>query len=74
MAGYELYLHEETGVVTLRIEKAVDLKPLMEWKSLDSMRAFAEMLLDFYWERKMHDLKIEDIAEVIVRQALGEDE
>ncbi len=71
MRAYHMDIHGDTGKVILQMETPCGTKPIMGWEKLDNMKAFAEMLMDFYWTRKMREVEIEDTAEDIVRQALG---
>lgn len=74
MTIFQISTNRKSGVVTIWLEAHCGLKPILVCAELEGVREFAEMLLDFYYNRKEERNKIENISDSLLRQALGNDE
>jgi hypothetical protein len=73
MTVYRIDISKKSGAVMLWIEDRYGLKPVMGWDSLEGVKEFAEMLLDFYHHRTEEKGKIKTISDELLRQALGDE-
>jgi hypothetical protein len=72
MTQYHFNTNTRTGQVVLAMETPCGSKQAIGWQGLEEMKQFADMLLDFYWHRKMEKLGVDDISDSLNREALGD--
>ncbi len=71
MTVFQISLNRGTGAVTIWIEAACGLKPVLVCVGLEGVREFAQMLLDFYQARmKEKKKRVAELSESLLRQAL----
>lgn len=70
MTLFQIGVDSESGSVTIWMEAACGLKPILVCADLEGVREFAGMLLDFYNSKKAEKDRIERISENLLRQAL----
>jgi hypothetical protein len=74
MTFFRIGVNRESGAVTIWIEAPCGMKPIIVCGDLEGVKEFAEMLLDFYNTGKEEKRKIEKVSDILLRQALGDDE
>ena len=75
MTLFRIDVQRNTGTVTLYIETACGAKPVIGWTNIDGVKEFAEMLLDFYQNRKRsEDKKVTAVSNELLTEALGDDD
>jgi hypothetical protein len=70
---YHFHTNSRTGQVVLSMEAPCGSNQAIGWQGLEDMRQFADMILDFYWQRKMEKLHIDDVSENLIHEALDDD-
>ncbi len=73
MTAYQFDTNTHTGQVVLSMEAPCGSKQAIGWQGLEDMRQFAEMLLDFYWHRRMERLHVDDVSESMLHTAFGDE-
>jgi len=56
------------GSVVLWIESPCGPRQVIQWENIEDLKKLSDMLLDFYWKRKMEKLETDNVAEQIIRQ------
>lgn len=74
MTFFQIGVDKRSGAVTIWMEAPCGLRPILVCADLEGMREFAEMLLDFYNSRSEEKARIEKASDILLRQALGDDE
>ncbi|MBC8276024.1 MAG: hypothetical protein H8E40_13795 [Chloroflexi bacterium] len=74
MTFFRIGVNRESGAVTIWMEAPCGMKPIIVCADLEGVKEFAEMLLDFYKTGKEEKRKIEKVSDILLRQALGDDE
>lgn len=74
MTAFKIGVNRKSGAVTIWIETAFGLKPILVCADLEGVKEFGNMLLDFYNSRKEEKDKIKMVSDNLLRQALGENE
>ena len=74
MTFFRIGVNRGSGAVTIWMEAPCGMKPIIVCADLEGVKEFAEMLLDFYNTGKEEKRKIEKISDILLRQALGDDE
>jgi len=68
-ASFWLDKGEDTGSVVLWTAGACGPRPVIRWRSIEDVKNLSDMLLAFYWSRKMEQLEMDEVAERIIWQA-----
>lgn len=74
MTFFRIGVNKASGAVTIWIEAPCGLKPILVCADLEGVKEFADMLLNFCDSRKEGKAKIEEVSDILLRQALGDDE
>lgn len=77
MTTFRIDTHKKSGEVKLWMETPCGFIPIIAWANIDGVKEFADLLLNYY--KDMNDknaerIRVNDISEELLRQALGEDE
>lgn len=70
MTIFRIGLNRGTGAVTIWIEAACGLRPILVCADLEGVREFAQMLLDFYQSSMEEKKTVAEVSENLLRQAL----
>lgn len=72
MATYNFGICEDANEIVLWMQTPRGPKPILGWQKLDPVRGFAEMLLDWYCEKKMQQIEIMETADDIICRVFDE--
>lgn len=70
MTVFQISVNGTTGAVTIWIEAACGLRPVLVCADLEGVREFGQMLLDFYEARMGEKKRVAEVSEKLLRQAL----
>jgi len=73
MTLFRIDVSRETGAVMVWMEVPCGFKPIIGWNGLEGVREFAEMLLDFYNNRKEGRDEVKAASDKLLQQALGDE-
>lgn len=74
MTFFQIGVNKDSGKVGIWLEAPCgEMKPILICADLDGVKEFADMLLNFYNERKDGKDKVERISNYLLRQALQDD-
>ena len=74
MTAFQIGVNRKSGAVTIWIETAFGLKPILVCADLEGVREFGGMLLNFYNRRKEEMDTIKMVSDNLLKQAMDEDE
>ena len=58
----------------LWMEAPCGFRPIIGWAHLEGVKEFSEMLLDFYNSRKEEKDRIKEVSDILLRQALDDEQ
>jgi len=74
MTFFRIDVHRKSETVMLWMKTPCGFRPIIGWESMDGVREFAEMLLEFCNHREKGGGRVKDISDRLLQEALGDEE